>query len=185
MAITKLNTIWTIGHSTHTLEEFLIILKSFEIELVADIRNFPGSRRYPHFNKDALTLSLPEHKIGYIHLKDLGGRRKAKINSVNTAWRLPAFRGYADYMETPVFKNSIKELETLASSKRVVFMCAEAVWWSCHRALVSDYLKHEGWKVLHIMAEGKVTEHPYTAPARIADGKLVYSNPNELFSAGQ
>ncbi|PYF70625.1 DUF488 domain-containing protein [Pedobacter nutrimenti] len=185
MTITKLNTIWTIGHSTHTLEEFLTILKSFEIELVVDIRNFPGSKRYPHFNKAALSVSLPERGIGYIHLKDLGGRRKAKINSVNTAWRLPAFRGYADYMETPIFKHSINELEKLASNKRVAFMCAEAVWWSCHRSLVSDYLKHEGWKVLHIMAEGKATEHPYTAPARIKNGKLVYSKPNELFSPGQ
>lgn len=185
MTIAKLSTIWTIGHSTHTLGEFLTILKSFEIELVVDIRSFPGSRRYPHFNKAALSASLPEQGIGYIHLKDLGGRRKAKINSANTAWRLPAFRGYADYMETPIFKHSIRELETLASSKRVVFMCAEAVWWSCHRSLVSDYLKNEGWKVLHIMAEGKATVHPYTAPARIIDGKIVYSKLNELFSPDQ
>ena len=176
----KTNTIWTIGHSTHSLEEFIRILKSFEIECVADIRNFPGSRRYPHFNKEALMLSLPEENIAYVHFKDLGGRRKTHPDSVNTAWRLPAFRGYADYMETQVFQDAVRELEKLAREKRVVYMCAEAVWWSCHRSLVSDYLKHEGWKVLHIMAVNKAIEHPYTAAARIVDGKLIYSLPNEL-----
>lgn len=178
----KENTIWTIGHSTHPLEEFIAILKSFEIELLVDIRNFPGSKRYPYFNKEALCSSLAAHRIAYQHLKDLGGRRQAKKDSINTAWRLPAFRGYADYMETPPFKHAITELEHMARVKRTVYMCAEAVWWSCHRALVSDDLKHKGWRVLHIMAENKVTEHPYTKAARIVNGELVYTNPNELFN---
>lgn len=167
--------IWTIGHSTHTLAEFMGMLQSFQIDLVADIRSFPGSRRYPQFNKEALAVSLPENEIEYIHLRELGGRRKTNIDSHNTGWRVAAFRGYADYMETEPFKKAIKELELLADTKRVAFMCAEAVWWRCHRSLVSDYLKHQGWTVIHIMGIGKSEEHPYTGPAHMVGGKLVYS----------
>ena len=167
--------IYTIGHSTHTLEEFVAMLKSFNIELLADIRSFPGSRKFPHFNKENLPASLAENNIEYIHLRNLGGRRKVNPDSCNTGWRVAAFRGYADYMETESFKKAIQELEQIASQKRVAYMCAEAVWWRCHRSLVSDYLKNEGWTVLHIMGVGKSTEHPYTAPAKIIDGKLDYS----------
>jgi len=167
--------IYTIGHSTHTLEEFVAMLKSFNIELLADIRSFPGSRKFPHFNKENLPASLAENNIEYIHLRNLGGRRKVNPESCNTGWRVAAFRGYADYMETESFKKAIQELEQIASAKRVAYMCAEAVWWRCHRSLVSDYLKNEGWTVLHIMGVGKSTEHPYTAPAKIIDGKLDYS----------
>jgi len=159
----------------HPLEEFTGMLQSFEIELLVDIRNFPGSRRYPHFNKDALEISMPAAGIGYVHMKDLGGRRKPQPGSKNTAWEHAAFRGYADYMETDTFKTAVHELEQLALRQRVAYMCSEAVWWSCHRALVSDWLKHAGWTVLHIMAADKVQEHPYTKPARIVNGGLVYS----------
>lgn len=167
--------IYTIGHSTHTLEEFVAMLKSFNIELLADIRSFPGSSKFPHFNKENLPASLAENNIEYIHLRNLGGRRKVNPDSCNTGWRVAAFRGYADYMETENFEKAIKELEQIASEKRVAYMCAEAVWWRCHRSLVSDYLKNEGWTVLHIMGVGKITEHPYTAPAKIINGKLDYS----------
>ena len=167
--------IWTIGHSTHPFNEFVAMLKSFQIEMVADIRSFPGSRKYPHFNKEILENSLPINGIEYIHLRELGGRRKTNIDSHNTGWRVAAFRGYADYMETEMFTNAIKELEFLGSKKRVAFMCAEAVWWRCHRSLVSDYLKHNGWTVIHIMGIGKGEEHPYTSPARIVGDQLVYS----------
>ena len=167
--------IWTIGHSTHTLDEFILMLKSFSIELVADIRSFPGSKRYPHFNKEALVISLPLNGIEYVHLKGLGGRRKTNTDSRNTGWRLDSFRGYADYMETDLFKKAIEELERLGGKKRVAFMCAEAVWWRCHRSLVSDYLKHQGWTVIHIMGIKKGEEHPYTSPARIVGDQLVYS----------
>lgn len=167
--------IYTIGHSTHTLEEFVAMLKSFNIELLADIRSFPGSSKFPHFNKENLPASLAENNIEYIHLRNLGGRRKVNPDSCNTGWRVAAFRGYADYMETENFEKAIKELEQIASEKRVAYMCAEAVWWRCHRSLVSDYLKNEGWTVLHIMGVGKSTEHPYTAPAKIINGKLDYS----------
>jgi uncharacterized protein (DUF488 family) len=168
-------TIWTIGHSTHSLAEFITMLQSFQIELVADIRSFPGSRRYPHFNKEALQVSLPQNNIQYIHFKDLGGRRKTNPDSTNTAWHHPAFRGYADYMQTDAFKNAIKELETIAIEKRTAYMCSEAVWWRCHRSMVSDYLKKNGWTVMHIMAIDKAQEHPYTAPAKVVNGNLFYN----------
>jgi len=174
MEVGTKNTIWTIGHSTRTLEEFVGLLKAFEIQLVADIRSFPGSRRYPHFNKEALTVSLPENNIRYIHILRLGGRRKVKSDSVNTAWRHPAFRGYADYMQTDDFITGVNELQELAHRERTAYMCSEAVWWSCHRSMVSDYLKLQGWTVIHIMSTTKSEEHPYTAPARIVNGKLSY-----------
>lgn len=156
----------------------MAMLQSFGIELVADIRSFPGSNRYPHFNKEALEVSLPAAGIQYLHLKDLGGRRKAQPGSKNTGWRHAAFRGYADYMETVPFHKAIQQLEHLAGSQRVAYMCSEAVWWHCHRSLVSDWLKHAGWTVMHIMGVAKEEPHRYTAPARIIDGRLVYSQPS-------
>jgi uncharacterized protein (DUF488 family) len=168
------NTIWTIGHSTRPLKEFMGILHSFNIELVADIRSFPGSRKFPQYNKETLEVSLPLNNIKYLHLKNLGGRRSVKPDSKNTAWRHIAFRGYADYMETAAFKEGITELETFALKQRTAYMCSEAVWWRCHRSMVSDYLKVRGWKVMHIMGIGKDEEHPYTAPARIVNGELSY-----------
>jgi len=167
-------TIWTIGHSTHTLGEFIEMLFSFEIKLLADIRSFPGSRKFPQFNKENLEASLPENGIEYIHLKKLGGRRKVNPDSKNTSWRHLAFRAYADYMETEDFKIGIEELEAVAKKQRTAYMCSEAVWWRCHRSMVSDYLKSEGWKVMHIMSAGKEVEHPYTAPAKIVNGRLTY-----------
>ncbi len=155
------------------------MLQSFNVELLADIRSYPGSRRYPHFNKEALEVSLPQNNIEYLHFKELGGRRKANTNSVNTGWRHPAFRGYADYMETDSFKKSAAELEVIAGNKRTAIMCSEAVWWRCHRSLVADYLKYRGWKVMHIMQLAKEEEHSYTSPAKIINGQLSYKQ-NEL-----
>ena len=150
------------------------MLQSFSISLVADIRNFPGSRRYPQFNKDNLENSLKQAGVNYIHMKELGGRRKPLPDSINTNWRNEAFRGYADYMQTDEFKNAMNKLEELASTQATAYMCSEAVWWRCHRALVSDYLKVKGWTVMHIMGIGKEQEHPYTKAATIVDGKLQY-----------
>ncbi|MDP4211065.1 MAG: DUF488 domain-containing protein [Bacteroidota bacterium] len=166
--------IWTIGHSTHTLEKFVAMLHSFEIALVADIRSFPGSRRYPQFNKESLALTLPENHIQYTHIRALGGRRKVKAGSLNTAWKNAAFQGYADYMETDDFKEEIEILERTAVGERTAFMCSEAVWWRCHRSMVSDELKVKGWKVMHIMDIGKAVEHPYTSVAKIVNGELKY-----------
>jgi uncharacterized protein (DUF488 family) len=171
--------IWTIGHSTRSMEEFVAILHSFNIQLIADIRSYPGSRRYPHFNKEALEVSLAKNNIDYIHLKELGGRRKENPHSVNTAWRHPAFRGFADYMQTDDFKKGIDELQQQALKKRTAYMCSEVVWWRCHRSMVSDYLKSIGWTVMHIMNKDKAEEHPYTAPARIVNGKLTYKKETE------
>ncbi len=172
--------VWTIGHSTRTLEELIEMLHSFQIEMIVDIRSYPGSRRYPQFNKEALEISLPENGFRYFHLKNLGGRRKVNPDSKNTAWRHAAFRGYADYMETNAFKEAIKKLELVAEETRTAYMCSEAVWWRCHRSMVSDYLKVHGWKVMHIMAVGKEEEHPYTAPAKILNGELSYEDGEEL-----
>ncbi|MHB9143140.1 MAG: DUF488 domain-containing protein [Paludibacter sp.] len=166
--------VWTIGHSTRSLDEFVAMLNSFQIEVIVDIRNFPGSKKYPQFNKNELEDSLLKYNLNYIHLKNLGGRRKSNANSENTAWRHPAFRGYADYMETETFNDGIKKLEEIASTQNTAYMCSEAVWWSCHRSFVSDFLKAKSWKVMHIMGIDKAEEHPYTQPARIVDGTLTY-----------
>ena len=166
--------VWTIGHSTHTLDEFVAMLHSFEIDIVVDVRSYPGSRKFPQFNKETLEVSLPENGIEYIHLRKLGGRRKVDPESKNTSWRHAAFRGYADYMETDSFAEGMEELITIALQQRVAYMCSEAVWWRCHRSMISDYLKASGWDVQHIMAVDKASEHPYTQPARIVDGELTY-----------
>ena len=157
--------IWTIGHSTRSLAEFLQLLDVNGIETLADVRSYPGSRRYPQFNAETLSGSLAESGIGYIAMKQLGGRRKSKPDSPNTVWRSLSFRGYADYMETPEFKDAIDVLAQTAKISRTAIMCAEAVWWRCHRSMISDYLKASGTEVEHIM-DGGNTIHPYTSAAR-------------------
>ncbi len=171
-------TIWTIGHSTHSLETFLEMLHSCKIDLLVDVRNFPGSAKFPHFNKDHIEKAMPANGIEYLHMKALGGRRKPAQDSVNTRWRNNSFRAYADYTQTDDFKEALQELERLASLKRIAYMCSEAVWWRCHRSIISDKLKIRGWEVLHIMGIGKTSEHPFTSAARIEEGKLFYSDKN-------
>lgn len=166
--------IWTVGHSTRSGEEFIGMLKAHGVEVLVDVRTFPGSRRYPQFNKGELEGSLNKTKIEYKHEPRLGGRRTPKPDSHNTAWRNAQFRGYADHMETEDFKRGVEELLELSAEKRVAVMCAEAVWWRCHRSLIADYLKAEGHEVVHILDEKKVEEHPYTSAARVIDGKLSY-----------
>jgi uncharacterized protein (DUF488 family) len=172
-------TIYTIGHSTRSLEEFTALLKAFSIEMLVDVRSYPGSRRFPHFNKENLIKELPLNNVLYIHLVSLGGRRKSLVHSKNSVWKNDAFRGYADYMETEEFKNGIEELTGIAGEYETAFMCSEAVWWKCHRSMIADYLKAEGWKVLHIINDKKAEEHPYTAPAKIIRGKLYYGSGQE------
>lgn len=172
-------TIYTIGHSTQSINEFIELLKSFDIKLVADVRRFPGSRKHPQFNKESLQESLPQNNIQYVHLKNLGGRRKVNPESKHTVWRHPSFRAYADFMETDTFKEGVNDLEELANERVVAYMCSETLWWRCHRAMVSDYLKSKGWKVLHIMGLEKIQEHPYTQPAKIVNGDLSYKNDDE------
>ena len=123
---------------------------------------------------------MPENGINYFHFSDLGGRRKVAPNSQNTSWRNPSFQAYADYMETEEFKEGIKTLEDIAAKQTTAYMCSEAVWWRCHRSMVSDYLKVHGWKVMHIMDVAKETEHPYTEPAKIFNGELSYEKGTSL-----
>jgi uncharacterized protein (DUF488 family) len=171
---TMQKTIYTIGHSTRPLSEFIELLQSFSIVTLADVRSYPGSRRYPHFNKEELSMSLPAKDIFYQHIPRLGGRRKPVPHSKNTAWKNDSFRGYADYMETDEFKKGIDELIKAGSANRAAFMCSEAVWWRCHRSMIADYLKINGWEVLHIINNKKADEHPYTSAATVIDGKLLY-----------
>ena len=166
--------IYTIGHSTHTLEEFTEMLQSFKIQHLVDVRGLPGSNKYPQFNKENLEVVLPQVGIAYTHLPLLGGRRRVNKDSKNTRWHNASFRAYADYMETPDFEKGIAELVTIAKSETTAYMCAEALWWRCHRSMISDYLKAKGWQVDHIMGIGKDEPHKYTAPARIMGDKVVY-----------
>ncbi len=168
-------TLWTIGHSTRSLDEFIALLKNNGIEVLADVRHFPGSRKYPHFNAEPLRLALHDAGIGYEAFTELGGRRKVQPDSPNTAWRHPAFRGYADYMQTKEFQDGLERLKALASRQRTAIMCSEAVWWRCHRGLISDVFKLNGTRVLHIMGPGAPVEHPYTSAAHVVDGRLDYS----------
>lgn len=170
--------VYTIGHSTHGIDDFIAMLKYFDVKHLVDIRRFPGSRKYPHFNKEALSKYLKNAHIGYTHIEGLGGRRKVLRDSPNTRWRNDSFRGYADYMQTDEFVTAMDQLEKIAVRDVTAYMCSEAVWWRCHRSMVSDYLKAEGWKVMHIMTAGKAEEHPYTKPARVTGSKVFYSDEN-------
>ena len=167
-------TVWTVGHSTHSAEEFKQILKAHEISVLVDVRSFPGSRRYPHFNKEELEQSLAGTNIQYLHFPALGGRRKPNPQSKNTAWKNASFRAYADHLESAEFEQGIADLLKIARSERTAVMCAEALWWRCHRSLIADYLKAKGWEVVHIADEVHTVLHPYTSAARIVEGRLSY-----------
>jgi uncharacterized protein (DUF488 family) len=176
-------TIWTIGHSNLSLENFIHELQENKIEVLADVRRFPGSAKFPHFNKENLLQELPAAGIKYVHFEALGGRRKPAVNSRNTAWRNEAFKGYADYMEKDEFKNAFADLLKTGKEKSTAIMCSEVLWWRCHRSLIADLLKSIGHKVLHILP-GKIHEHPYTSAAKIIEGKLSYSGSQiEIFNS--
>jgi uncharacterized protein (DUF488 family) len=172
-------TIWTIGHSTRSAETFNQILSRHEIKNLVDVRSFPGSRRYPQFNQSALAQFLADHGITYEHLPSLGGRRRPSPNSKNTAWRNPSFRAYADHMETDEFKQGIETVLALAHETATTIMCAEALWWRCHRSLIADYLRAQGVTVIHITDKQHTEIHPFTAAARVINGQLSYEG---LFS---
>ena len=167
-------TVWTVGHSTRSGEEFGEILRAHGIEVLVDVRSFPGSRRYPQFNRAALAESLVSIGIDYKHEPRLGGRRTPRKDSHNTAWKNASFRAYADHVESEEFRQGVETLLELAASARVAVMCAEALWWRCHRSLIADYLKAAGHTVIHIIDQTKAEEHPFTSAARIVDGKLSY-----------
>jgi uncharacterized protein (DUF488 family) len=167
--------IWTIGHSTRTADEFVSLLRSQQIDRLADIRTIPQSRRHPHFGRDALSARLVDDGIQYRHFKDLGGLRKPRADSPNGAWKNQAFRGYADHMQTPEFALALDQLLAFADGGRLAVMCAEAVWWRCHRMLVSDALVARTIDVQHILGATSVQPHRLTPFAHIQDaGRVRY-----------
>ena len=169
-----LSTIWTVGHSIRSAEEFKEILLAHQIKVLIDVRSFPGSRRYPHFNKPELSRQLDSIGLLYLHLPALGGRRRPLPDSKNTAWKNSSFRAYADHMESADFREGIETLLEVAQTKRTAVMCAEALWWRCHRSLIADFLKARGDEVIHILDARKTVIHPYTSAARIVEGRLSY-----------
>jgi uncharacterized protein (DUF488 family) len=166
--------IYTIGHSTRPIEEFVEILQSFNIEQIVDVRTIPKSRHNPQYNGEALKESLKEEKTGYLHMKGLGGLRHAKKDSPNTAGKNASFRGFADYMQTEEFEESLEKLIRLSEKKTVAIMCAEAVPWRCHRSLIADALAARGIDVRHILAANSDREHTITPWAEVKGKKIMY-----------
>lgn len=173
-------TLYTVGHSTRTTDELIALLAESAVRSLVDVRRFPASRRLPHFNKPELSAALAKAGIGYEHMEALGGRRAARPDSRNTAWRNEGFRGYADYMETAAFRAAADRLASRATATPTAVMCAEAWWVRCHRSLIADFFKAAGWEVLHIVAPGRVEPHPFTSVARVVDGSLTYVTQPEL-----
>ena len=168
-------TIWTVGHSTRGNDEFLAILDAYDIELVADVRRFPGSRRLPHFAAAALAAGALEHGIAYRWFPELGGRRRPDPGSPNTTWRNPSFRAYADHVASEEFAGGLFELLMLAQGLRTVIMCAEVLWWRCHRRLIADVLTSLEVPVIDIRDTAKAEVHHLTVPARLVGGQLTYA----------
>jgi hypothetical protein len=166
--------ILTIGHSTRPIDEFIELLRQHGVERLVDIRTIPRSRRNPQFNNEALAKSLEDEGIGYVHLKELGGLRHPRHDSINTGWRNDGFRGYADYMQTAEFEEALRRLLELCEGKRCAAMCAEAVPWRCHRSLLADALVARGIPVEHILSGGRRDVHSLTPFARIENGRVTY-----------
>jgi uncharacterized protein (DUF488 family) len=170
--------IYTIGHSTHPIEEFLALLSQHEIKVLADVRSYPSSKRWPHFNHDELSHAVQRVGIEYRWFKSLGGRRKSKgAESPHTVWQIPAFRSYADYADGDDFRVGLDELIALAEQRRAAYMCSEGLWWRCHRRIISDHLVVRGWSVMHIMPTGKLVEHALPDFARVENRRLIYDVP--------
>lgn len=168
--------IYTVGHGNRTLDELVEALRSQRIEQLVDVRSFPGSRRHPQFGRQQLERTLPEHGIAYTWVRDLGGRRRPRPDSPHTGWRVEAFRAYADYMETPEFAAGLDELVRLARESPTAYMCAERLWWQCHRRLISDALTVRGMDVVHILDAQKSEPHKLTDFLRVEDGRLFYGD---------
>ena len=170
-------TILTVGHSNRTLDDFLELLRAHQVELIVDVRKLPGSRRYPHFNAEALQESLAAAGIGYLHLPGLGGRRKGAADSPNGAWQNPSFRAYADYMQTAEFTEQLEDLIARAQQARAALMCSEAVPWRCHRNLIADALVVRGVPVEHIMTPTKRDRHALRDWAQVEGTTITYPPP--------
>jgi uncharacterized protein (DUF488 family) len=165
---------FTIGHSTHALDAFAALLERHGVRRVADVRRFPGSRRHPHFNREALASELAACGIGYAHVEVLGGRRSVARGSPNGGWENAAFRGYADHMASAAFAAGLAELEAAAAAEPTAVMCAEALWWQCHRRLVADALVAREWAVDHIGPDGEIVAHALTPFAAVQDSRVEY-----------
>lgn len=170
--------LWTMGHSTRSIEDFIELLAAHAIQMLADVRKIPYSRHNPQFNQDSLTKSLQNAEIQYRHLPGLGGRRKTRQDSENVGWRNASFRGYADYMQTGPFQNELADLMMMAQNRPVAIMCAEAVPWRCHRFLISDALVSRGWTVRHIISATSTQTHTLTPFAKLKEGRLTYPADN-------
>jgi len=170
----KNNTIYTIGHSTHSIDQFIKILQAYKIELVADVRTIPRSRHNPQFNENQLKLDLEQHDIEYLHLEELGGLRHTTRTSVNTGWTNLSFRGFADYMQTPEFQKGIELLIETSKLKQTVIMCAEAVPWRCHRSLIGDALMVRSIEVEDIISEKIAKPHKITLWAKVNGVTITY-----------
>jgi uncharacterized protein (DUF488 family) len=166
--------IYTIGHSTRTAEAFVELLRIHEVRQIADVRTLPRSRRHPHFSRDALDAFLYAHGIAYRHIPELGGLRKPRADSTNTAWQHPGFRGYADYMQTPTFHIGVESLLRFAGAVATAVMCAEARWWDCHRRLLADALVVRGLSVFHILSSAAPKPHELSEFARVENGLVTY-----------
>ena len=169
--------LWTLGHSTRPIDEFIGLLRAHQINLLVDVRTIPRSRYNPQFNTETLGQTLHDAGIQYRHLPELGGLRKPKHDSVNDGWRNTSFRGYADYMQTETFHKAIETLMALGSLEHTTVMCAEAVPWRCHRSLIADALVTSGWEVRHIMSAEKASPHVLTSFAHFEKGMLTYPKP--------
>jgi len=174
--------LWTIGHSTKPIDEFLALLKSHRIARLVDVRTVPRSRHNPQFDTRALAEHLGKAALSYVHQPDLGGLRKPRKDSVNTGWKNTSFRGYADYMQTEQFWVALEALMTAARNAQTAIMCAEAVPWRCHRSLIADALTSRGWTVRHIMSKTKADTHRLTPFAVIGEERITYP-PRDLFEA--
>ena len=170
--------VFTVGHSTHELGRFVSLLAAHGIERLVDVRKMPASRRMPHFSADALSRTLPEAGIAYEHVGELGGFRRPVPGSPNGGWRVPAFQGYADYMQTPEFEAALGRAAGWARESPTAIMCAEAQWTRCHRRLVSDALLVRGFDVRHIRSDGRLEEHPLT-PFAVVDGERIEYPPEQ------
>lgn len=169
--------VWTVGHSTRSIDDFIAVLETHAIEILVDVRRFPGSRRLPQFNSSGLATTLARHDIGYRWLGELGGRRTPDPESPNDAWEHPAFRGYADHTTTDEFASGLFELLMLAHGAHTAIMCAELLWWRCHRRIIADVLVSLGYDVRHIRDASDAEPHRLAPPAHVAHGTLTWSSP--------
>jgi uncharacterized protein (DUF488 family) len=174
-------TVYSIGHSNHPLEDFLALLDAHAVRGIADVRAFPSSRRWPQFNREPLAAALSAHGIAYDWIPKLGGRRrKSRPDSPHTAWTVEAFRNYADHAESAEFAAGLEQLLAAARERTTAVMCAEALYWQCHRRLVADQLVVVGHCVQHIQSQGRAIEHQLPDFARVVDGRIIYDGGTQL-----